>query len=618
MFNNPFLKKDPLVEAVQSAMQDGELRRQAEALVNEEFGVYSRKAVVREQLAAYDARLEEAYKCMKEAPDTGESDARKTVTSSKEAKEKVFAKHKERMKKLDDPKADYSKMREKMVGKGKDLETTRKIVGEAKKLADKDYDKDGKIESPKDEVWGSRFRAAKMAGKMEEEQIEEGQVTGPRSYKGSPDRKRKAVQMALGRKHKDHPDWNPRTNPQYSALKLGRKLQKQGVTEEEQIDEVSAGLAQRAAHRAFVKSDKMKADAKKEPDMHSYVQAVHKGEDKSKQGVKFANYAAKKMKEEVEFSQAEIDHINSFFEAVAPNRPEVATGADSTSDKMSQNDVTVTAESGKRIRKEEVELDEIKKDTLKQYVKKAAKDPSREKGVDTALDKLANRHYGLLSHMSRRAWLAKRTRDRKEFDDWSDYKEPGKSGPDFGPRGYMGEEVELDEINKKTLKSYVGKVEKRGETEKRSEGLYRAQKGIAKQTSTKTLDAKVRKLASTPVNQAKHDFEYDASREELNNRGIHRFAGRRTRYEEVELEEGRPKKNPTPETTERDPRQHIQVAAGRAAAGSVIDFPHNDGTKSKITPAMGRKITSHLNSLKPADRQAAVNKMHDSAEGLKV
>jgi hypothetical protein len=72
---------------------------------------------------------------------------------------------------------------------------------------------------------------------VKEEQIEEGQVTGPRSYKGSPDRKRKAVQMALGRKHKDHPDWNPRTNPQYSALKLGRQLQKQGVTEEETLDE---------------------------------------------------------------------------------------------------------------------------------------------------------------------------------------------------------------------------------------------------------------------------------------------------------------------------------------------------------------------------------------------
>jgi hypothetical protein len=76
---------------------------------------------------------------------------------------------------------------------------------------------------------------------MMKKQVEEGIVTGPRSYKGSPDRKRKAVQMALGRKHKDHPDWNPRTNPQHSALKLGRKLQKQGVTEEEQIDEVSLG-----------------------------------------------------------------------------------------------------------------------------------------------------------------------------------------------------------------------------------------------------------------------------------------------------------------------------------------------------------------------------------------
>jgi len=72
-----------------------------------------------------------------------------------------------------------------------------------------------------------------------EENIEEGQVTGPRSYKGSPDRKRKAVQMALGRKHKDHPDWNERTNPQHSALTLGRKLQKQGIKEEEQIDELS-------------------------------------------------------------------------------------------------------------------------------------------------------------------------------------------------------------------------------------------------------------------------------------------------------------------------------------------------------------------------------------------
>ena len=67
-FNNRLYNKnaDPLVEAAKSAMELGQLRRDAIAAVNEEFGVYSRNAVVREHLAAYDARVEEAYKCMKE------------------------------------------------------------------------------------------------------------------------------------------------------------------------------------------------------------------------------------------------------------------------------------------------------------------------------------------------------------------------------------------------------------------------------------------------------------------------------------------------------------------------------------------------------------------------
>jgi hypothetical protein len=68
----------------------------------------------------------------------------------------------------------------------------------------------------------------------------------------------------------------------------------------------------------------------------------------------------------------------------------------------------------------------------------------------------------------------------------------------------------------------------------------------------------------------------------------------------------------------RDPRQHIQVIAGQAAAGRVIDFKHNNGDVSKISPGMGRKIGAHLAGLKPAEKQIAVNKMHDSAEGLKV
>ena len=46
-------------------------------------------------------------------------------------------------------------------------EAAAKIM-EAQKLAKQDYDKDGKIESPKAEVLGSRIRAAKLAGKLKE------------------------------------------------------------------------------------------------------------------------------------------------------------------------------------------------------------------------------------------------------------------------------------------------------------------------------------------------------------------------------------------------------------------------------------------------------------------
>jgi hypothetical protein len=53
-------------------------------------------------------------------------------------------------------------------------------------------------------------------------------------------------------------------------------------------------------------------------------------------------------------------------------------------------------------------------------------------------------------------------------------------------------------------------------------------------------------------------------------------------------------------------------------AGVPVDFKHDNGETSKLTAPMGRKIVSHLNGLKPADRQAAVNKMHASPAGLKV
>jgi hypothetical protein len=105
MFNNRFnsSKNDPLVEAVKAAGADGDTRRLAESMTNGLFGVFSRQAVVREHLSDYDFALEEAYKCMS--------------------------------------------------------------MKEEDKMADKDYDRDGKVETSKKEVWGSRLRAAKASGK---------------------------------------------------------------------------------------------------------------------------------------------------------------------------------------------------------------------------------------------------------------------------------------------------------------------------------------------------------------------------------------------------------------------------------------------------------------------
>ena len=88
--------------------------------------------------------------------------------------------------------------------------------------------------------------------------------------------------------------------------------------------------------------------------------------------------------------------------------------------------------------------------------------------------------------------------------------------------------------------------------------------------------------------------------------------------ETIDEARGRPKKtdDDAPQHSGRDPKQHIQVIAGQAAAGRHIEFHHNDGSKSTITPQKGREIVAKLNGMKPAERHAAVNKMHDSSKGM--
>jgi hypothetical protein len=256
MFNNPFLKKDPLLEAVKTAQADGATRRAAVAMVNEEFGVYSRNAVVRENLAAYDARIEETYKALKEGNKEnkekkkeheektgmehikkmggfpGQSLKRTARELTKEGWEgskedrdedaKLAKKHGMTMKQWEKSAAD------------KKHDAKEKKMDEAKK-ADKDYDRDGKIESPKDEVWGSRLRAAKMAGKMEEEQIDELSRTTLKSYVKKADRQANRIEDKV-RAYKDKPGEEEKMYNRIAGANLARDKMKVRVAASEEVD----------------------------------------------------------------------------------------------------------------------------------------------------------------------------------------------------------------------------------------------------------------------------------------------------------------------------------------------------------------------------------------------
>ena len=72
---------------------------------------------------------------------------------------------------------------------------------------------------------------------------------------------------------------------------MEQEKKERSMKEEVEIDEVSSGLAHRAAIKAWNKSDKMRDDAKNEPDIHSHAQAMQKASKKNQQGNKFIRYA---------------------------------------------------------------------------------------------------------------------------------------------------------------------------------------------------------------------------------------------------------------------------------------------------------------------------------------
>ena len=94
----------------------------------------------------------------------------------------------------------------------------------------------------------------------------------------------------------------------------------------------------------------------------------------------------------------------------------------------------------------------------------------------------------------------------------------GRKVPNCVPK----EETQIDELSKETLKSYVKKVDKRGEGVKRGTGLNTASQKIAKQEPTSTLKKTVDSIKNTPHGKLKSSsvYKFGASHAELRKRGV--------------------------------------------------------------------------------------------------
>ena len=430
MFNNKFLKHDPLLEAVKGARAEGDLRRKAEALVNEEFGVYSRKAVVREELAAYDARLEEAYKCMKEG----------------------------------------------------------------KPLADKDYDKDGKIESGKAEYQGSRIRAAKMAGKMEEEQIDE--ISKKLAVKTYIDREKKNAADFHGYNDEPEHERKARESERRIVKKFGQKTAdranktvKKFYEEETQIDELS-----RTTLKSYVKKADRQAN-RIEDKVRAYKDKPGE-EEKMYNRIAGANLARDKMKvrvaasEEVDYSAQDRAPVTKSAPKEDPSLPKEYPGAASsapTAARLSNAKAAVTPI------KEDEQLDELKQATIRSYVDKA----------------------------HARATAAKASGFKKDFTEKKGKKAAGardefaKRTKGLGMAGKkLAEEEQIDEISKELAGKYIKHADY-----KRSESSFQSGKVYGKELATK-------KRTKQDVETARKHNRDSYKREKGVNMAVNKLTGR--------------------------------------------------------------------------------------------
>jgi hypothetical protein len=196
---------------------------------------------------------------------------------------------------------------------------------EAAKKAKKDWDKDGKRESPKDEVWGSRFRAA---GIQKEESEAEKAKKNPMSHEKDAGTLKKPLRQLT-------PDEMPVSKVERTGKQSSTAYK---IKEEIEISEARESFTKGTRKIKTYSHGDYHAEVRHNPDwqeyqVHFYKNGKHMGEgpvsyhgedkedahDSAKAGLEFLN-KRNTMSESVSFSEAELAHLSSIDEAnpIAP------------------------------------------------------------------------------------------------------------------------------------------------------------------------------------------------------------------------------------------------------------------------------------------------------------
>ena len=204
-------------------------------------------------------------------------------------------------------------------------EAVTKIM-EAEKKAKMDYDKDGKVESPKDEVWGSRLRAAKLAGKLkEEEELDEASYSAKAARAGKD----------IGKPGKNFAKIAKKAGEKYGSAEAGKRVAgsilaklraKESVEEDQTFNRFESTQVEEEPNEGNEFSGelaKAKASGAKEFEVDGKTYQVKEGKkpdflDIDKDGDKKEpmDKAAKEKednKEEVKESSAEIDYLKAII-----------------------------------------------------------------------------------------------------------------------------------------------------------------------------------------------------------------------------------------------------------------------------------------------------------------